>query len=159
MQLTFEKKVNRYTAVGQFGTCYTITEDTSDTPTLYYVDNKNVEFYTLFGAKDYCQALEDAEDEAHYCCSMGVRAFGGGCCDETDIRYTAIDEVAYIYCPTATSAQAFIRFTEYCVDCFCLSHATDRHSDTGTLYKYNAHSDAFDMVDSDICNIISQLIK
>lgn len=162
MTLTFKKTANRYNATGAFGTCYTIVKDTSDEPAIYYVENKNAEFYTAQEAMDYCQAVEDAEDAVHHCYDMGVRAFTGGCCDECDIRYTAIDEIAYIYCPTMESVKAFIQFTGCCVDSYDLSHQTDNKNSTSTiksLYRYNAHSDAFERVDDDICAVISQLIK
>lgn len=162
MTLTFKKNANRYTAIGAFGTCYDITEESTDTMTLYYVEGRGYEMDTLQEAMELCQAMEDEEDMAHHCHDMGVRAFTGGCCDEGDIRYTAIDEIAYIYCPTVESAKAFVKFTGYCVDCYYLSHQTSSVDDTSTkraIYQYNAHSDKFERIDDELCAVISQLIK
>ena len=162
MTLTFKKTANRYNAIGAFGTCYTIIEDTDGEPTLYCVEGKNTEFYTAQEAMDYCQAVEDTEDAVHHCHEMGVRAFTGGCCDETDIRYTAIDEIAYVYCPTVESAKAFVKFTGYCVDSYDLSHQAKEVTEYDakrSIYKYDAHSDTFERIDNDLCAIISQLIK
>lgn len=162
MTLTFKKTANRYNAIGAFGTCYTIIEDTDGELALYCVEGKNTEFYTAQEAIDYCQAVEDTEDAVHHCYDMGVRAFTGGCCDETDIRYTAIDEIAYVYCPTVESAKAFVKFTGYCVDSYDLSHKTAEVNEDNakrSIYKYDAHSDTFERISDDLCAIISQLIK
>ena len=162
MTLTFEKNANRYTAIGAFGTHYTIIEDIDDEPALYYVEGKGTEFYTAQEAMDYCQAVEDTEDAVHHCYDMGVRAFTGGCCDECDIRYTAIDEIAYVYCPTVESAKAFVKFTGYCVDSYDLSHKTaevPEYSAKRSIYKCNAHNDEFERIDDELCAIISQLVK
>ena len=162
MTLTFKKNADRYTAIGAFGTCYTITEENEGVPTLYYVEGRGYELDTLQEAMELCQAMEDAEDAINHCYDMGVRGFTGACCDECDIRYTPVDEVAYIYCPTIDSAKAFIQFTGYCVDCYYLSHQTssvDATSAMRAIYQYNAHGDEFRRIDDDICAIISQLIK
>lgn len=163
MTLTFEQKNTvRHSAIGAYGTHYDIVKDIDGTPILYYMEGRNTEFETLQEAMNYCQAVEDTEDAVHHCHEMGVRAFSGDCCDETDVRYTAIDEIAYVYCPTVESAKAFVKFTGYCVDSYDLSHPTKEvteYDSKRSIYKYDPHSDTFERLDNDLCAILTQIIK
>lgn len=161
--LTFTTHDERhYNAIGAYGTHYTITEDHDGEPILYYVEDTNTEHTTFTDAVAYCEAMEATEASAHKCHTLGVRVFDGGFCDEADIRYTAIDEIAFVYCPDTKSAEQFIQFTECCVDSYALSHATQYYGISNTmrhLFKYNAHSDSFERMDDNLCAVISQLIK
>lgn len=161
--LTFTTHDERhYNAIGEYGTHYTITEDRGGEPILYYVENTNTEHTTFSDAVAYCEAMEATEASAHECHALGVRAFEGTDCDEVDIRYASIDTIDIVYCPNSKSAEAFVRFTEHCVDSYALSHATthkDLHSTTRHLFKYNAHSDSFERMDDNLCAVISQLVK
>lgn len=160
--LTFTTHDERhYNAIGAYGTHYTITEDRGGEPILYYVENTNTEHTTFSDAVAYCEAMEATEASAHKCHALGVRAFDSDS-EITDIRYTAIDEIAYVYCPDTESAEQFIQFTGYCVDSYALSHATQYYGISNTmrhLFKYDAHSDSFERMDDSLCAIISQLVK
>lgn len=157
--LRFTANRNTYTAIGTYGTHYTIVEDTTDLPALYCVEGVNVEFNTYAEAVAYCEALEAEEAATKRCYMLGVRAF----CDmgeAMDFCHSAIDEICYIYCPTTESAKAFIALTEYCVDAYQLSHATvdnDLPYTNARLYRYNIHSDSYIPMDNALCAIISQL--
>ena len=157
--LRFTANRNTYTAIGTFGTHYTIVEDAEGLPILYYVEGINLEFDTYAEAVAYCEALEAEEVATHTCYKLGVRAF----CDmggALDFCHSAIDEMCYIYCPTSESAEAFIALTECCVDAYHLSHVTtdnDLPYTNARLYKYDARSDSYVPMDSALCAIISQL--
>ena len=161
--LTFTTNRNTHTAIGKYGTHYTFTADTDEQGNAYfYMDSVNVEFDTYAEAVAYCEALEATEVAANKCHQLGVRVFEAGFADECDIRHHKVDEIQYVFCPTDESAKAFIEFTEHCVECYFLTHATDYHGISNTmrhLFEYQAHSDSFARCDDTICAIISQLVK
>lgn len=158
--LTFTTNRNTHTAIGTYGTHYTIVEDAERLPALYYVEGISLEFETYTEAVAYCEALEAEEIATKRCYMLGVRAF----CDmggALDFCHSAIDEIAYVYCPNSESAKAFITLTERCVDAYQLSHATVDNDlpyiDNARLYKYDAHSDSYTAMDNAICAIFSQV--
>ena len=162
--LTFTTHNNHHDAIGTYGTCYTIVEDRDDAPVLYYINGINVEFDTLDEAIAYCEALEAVEIATHKCYALGVKAFGNWTESNqaVDFLHNAIDELAYVYCPSKESVQAFMELTEKCVDAYYLTHGTmltSLHYSDAIIFKYDAHSDSFVPVSSDICNIVSQLVQ
>lgn len=160
--LTFTTHDERhYNAIGAYGTYYTITEDRGGESILYYVENTDTEHTTFTDSVAYCEAMEATEASAHKCHALNLRAFDSNG-EATDIRYTAMDDIAFVYCPNTESAKQFIQFTECCVDSYALSHATQYHGIGNTmrhLFKYDAHSDSFERMGDNLCAVISQLVK
>lgn len=163
--LTFTTHDERhYNAVGAYGIHYTITEDHDGEPILYYVEGTNTEHTTFSEAIAYCEALEATEASTHKCHALGIRAFGDWTESnkEIDFLYNAVDDLSFIYCPNGESVRAFVEFTKCCVDSYALSFSVElSYSDNSEkmIFKYNAHRDAFEPIDDNICRIIDQLIK
>lgn len=156
--LKFTDNRGKSTAIGIYGTHYTITIE-SFVPIVYCIEGVETEFDTYTEAVAHCEALEAAEVATKRCYALGVRAFRD-MGEAVDFCHSAIDEMCYIYCPTTESARAFIALTECCVDAYHLSHVTtdnDLPYSSARLYKYDAHSDSFKPMDSALCAIISQL--
>lgn len=149
--LVFQNYENKHEAVGLFGTCYTITDETAYGG-LYDTEHNGCEWNTLAEAIAHCELMDKIEGMLDELARLGVKAFD---CegDEINLRL-CLGDAKYIYCPSLGTAQKFAKVTEDMVETFQMDRAIDPDTYNGGAHMYEWDGYDYEEMDSAIANIV-----